>query len=114
MIGKVETQSFKRRRHLLEELEPVGKDLGLRLLGDGTEEVFVVGEHFELEACSLTDDLADLVEGLLVLAGHLDDHVLVARTDGGFAKAELIDTPQDDLAGLGHGALANRRLGARL
>jgi hypothetical protein len=83
----------------------VGAD-GLRLAGEADagglvgllellEEVRLVVDHLELETRGLADDLADLLEALLVLAGDLDDDVLVAHGDGGLAEAELVDAAAD-------------------
>ena len=70
----------------------------------------VVVEHLELEARRLADDVADLLEGLLVLAGDLDDDVLVARGDARLAEAELVDAAVDGVLRLVDRALADARL----
>ena len=67
----------------------------------------VVVDHLELEARGLADDVLDLVERLLVLAGDLDDDVLVARRDARLAEAELVDALVDGVLGLADGLVAD-------
>src|SRR5690606_4090722 len=89
------------------EAHALGQRVRVHGRGDGTEEVRSVVEELELETRRLADDLADLLEGLLVLAGDLDDDVLVARADGGLAQPELVDAATDRVLGLLDGALAD-------
>ena len=65
------------------DLEPqaLRKILFFGRLREGLEEVDLVVDHLELEARRLADDVADLAERGFVVAGDLDDDVLVADRD---------------------------------
>ncbi len=86
---------------------PLGRSSALAF---AVEEVGVVVDHLELEAGGLADDVADLGELALVLAGDLDDEVLVADGERGLLDAEAVDAAVHRLLGLGDGAVADLAL----
>ena len=90
-------------RVLGEEVDALGQLVRL----DPAEEVVVVVDHLELEPRGLADDVADLGELGLVLAGDLDDQVLVADGERRLLDAHAVDAAVDGLLGLGDGVIAD-------
>src|SRR4029078_12237649 len=57
-------------------------------------------DHLELEARRLADRRADVLERLVVVGGHLDDDVLVARREPRLLEAQAVDAAVNRLLGL--------------